>query len=217
VVAVSFPRDVLSWLPAATLVLLGLAFTAGLGFWFSPFGWITYGPRLAVPLMPALAVTALHQEGDHVERIARRVTRTWVGTLAAIVVVLVIAWPQLGAAWSYRPAIDALVRADGTCPVATQLSIENDPGQYYDCVSHRMWQTTALPLGPAATGGGAPAFWARILLAGGIVLLLLDVRSGRVRGTAPDHASSPTDSSVLLTELNHASRVAAQPGPAYDR
>ena len=72
---VAHPREPLTWLPSLVLVLVAIGFTAGLALWFAPFGWIAYGPRLAVPLMPAVVVTALYLHGPAVERIAGRITR----------------------------------------------------------------------------------------------------------------------------------------------
>ncbi len=180
------PRDLSSWLPSATVVLIALTVTAGLALWWSPFGWIAYGPRLAVPLMPAMVVTALHQEADTFERTVRSAMRTWLGAIAVITVAVLIGWPQFGAAWSYQPAITQLIAPSEACTRFTSYSVANEPWAYYTCVRDRMWRTTQLPINKAAGGGGTPAFWARLLLGASVALLLFDARRGPVRRRAPD-------------------------------
>jgi hypothetical protein len=49
-----------------------------------------------------------------------------------------------------------------------------------------MWRTDEIPLAETATGGGAPASWARILLATGVALLVLDARHRRRPGAPAD-------------------------------
>jgi hypothetical protein len=126
--------------------------------------------------MPAIAVVALHQEADRVERLAHTVLRTWGGVMGLIVVLVVLGWAQFGAAWSYEPAITQLTVPNRQCPPHTRGLMDIDPNLYYSCVSYLMWRTDELPLVETATGGDAAAFWSRMALAAVVALLVLDAR-----------------------------------------
>ncbi len=53
-------------LPAVGLVVALLLTTGTLASWFAPFGWVAWGPRLMVPVLPAvlglLTVVLYHSE-----------------------------------------------------------------------------------------------------------------------------------------------------------
>jgi hypothetical protein len=154
-----------SWLPGLTLAVTVVTFTAALTSWFTPFGWITYGPRLAVPLLPASVLLALVVEGDtFLDAIS------WLGRHAAVlsfgVLVLVTAgWAQYGAPWRHGPAVQALIAADDQCPRMTDYNIQQDVDRYYRCSWHTMWRLSPSVLRVAATGGSTAADAGRVLAA----------------------------------------------------
>ena len=53
-----------TYLPVLAVTGIMLLWFAGLSSWYSPFGWIAYGPRLEVPLLGGLAVAYVHTIGD---------------------------------------------------------------------------------------------------------------------------------------------------------
>ncbi len=124
------PRRTRGWLPGLAVAGLAVLFTAGLASWFSPYGWIAYGPRLSVPLMPALTIAALHVAGSQLETAARVMLRPPAGFAVASALVIVAGWPQFGAAWSHTAAIADLIAADATCPRMTDYPIQADVARY---------------------------------------------------------------------------------------
>jgi hypothetical protein len=163
---VTRPKDLRSWLPTTLAVAIPVAFTAGLALWFAPFGWIAYGPRLAVPIAPSGAVIALWTMRTEHQPILRRLLGG--RPVAAVVLtlgVIVAGWPQFGAAWSSWSAVSRLIRADNRCPNLTEISLQQNARVHYDCTSHAMWRTDSLPVAKAATAGGGWAIAARIIAA----------------------------------------------------
>lgn len=177
---VSAPRALINWAPPVLLLATTVVFTAGLAAWLAPFGWIAYGPRLAVPLLPGAVVAALHTGAPSFERLARRAIRPVAG-LATVAVLLVLAgWPQFGAPWSYGAAIDELIAGGSGCPRMTELAVQTDAAQYYRCTAQTMWRLSPLPIDDAATRGGTLATAARAILGLAVVALLVDGRKHRL-------------------------------------
>ena len=58
------PRQLRSWLPALAVVVVTAVFTGALASWWSTFGWLAWGPRLTLPLLPALVVAAVRAAPD---------------------------------------------------------------------------------------------------------------------------------------------------------
>jgi hypothetical protein len=128
-------RPARQWAGDAVIVVTVVAFTAGLAVWYSPFGWITYGPRLAVPLLPAVVYLAADRLGDRLERMAA------FGRAVPLAVALACAGlANYGSTWSFEPAVYQLIAADATCPRMTELNVFEDPDQYFRCASHFMWR-----------------------------------------------------------------------------
>jgi hypothetical protein len=171
------PARLESWAPGLAVALLAVGFTAGLAAWFSPYGWIAYGPRLAVPLIPGLVIAALHLAGAPLEAFVRRLLRPAAGLAIVAALIVAAGWPQFGSAWSYGPAIQDLIAGDSTCPHMMDTTIEKDPALYYTCTEHRMWRLHALPIDEAASEGGSVALIGRLLLATATITLLAAVRT----------------------------------------
>jgi hypothetical protein len=150
-----------SWLPPLAVVLTTTTFTAGLALWYTPFGWITYGPRLAVPLLPAIAVTALLVSGEEVIAALRRMGRSGLGCAGVVAVVAIAAWPQLGAPWRHTYAVNDLMRPDEYCPNPPLL--QTDVNGYYRCASHETWRLRPFVLGRTLWGGSPISYVARVV------------------------------------------------------
>ena len=61
-----------TYLPVLSVTGVMLLWFAGLSAWYSPFGWIAYGPRLEVPLLGGLAVAYVQTVGDAIVLGVRR-------------------------------------------------------------------------------------------------------------------------------------------------
>jgi hypothetical protein len=207
------------WLPALVAVGTIVAMVAGLGLWFSPFGWIAYGPRLAVPLLPAaLAVTLLTASpllASAARSLLRRATdrtgdepaHTGCGggrgrSIRLVPLVLLAAvftavgWPQYGAPWSYPEAVQELVAPDATCGSIMKVIIQDGIPRYYHCASHVMWRLHPATLDDAALRGGGAVGAARGLAATASFLLVAAALTGLAAG---DRRSGSATSAVPRT------------------
>jgi hypothetical protein len=150
-----------SWLPPLAVVVVVVAFSAGLALWLTPFGWIAYGPRLAVPILPAAVVVALLTAGDAVVAVLRRVGHSPLVTAGLVVAAVLIAWPQFAAPWRHERVVGEILEPDATCPVAP--IVQEDQAGYYRCTSNQTWRLHPFVFDDAATGGGLGAYLARFV------------------------------------------------------
>jgi hypothetical protein len=152
--------------PPLVAVLTLIAFVAGLGMWWAPFGWIAYGPRLAVPLLPAGLVVVLLTAGPTLSGIVRSAVRTRTAVIVVALVVAALGWTQYGAPWTHGAAVQQLIAADDTCPKMTEQIMQDDPMAKLRCTSHVMWRLHSATLDDAALRGGSQALLARVVAAG---------------------------------------------------
>ncbi len=122
---------------AATAAITVGGFLAGLTMWFAPFGWIAFGPRLAVPILPAATYVIIAAYGDAWAE-ALRSRRTVSGLLGAIAAGAAL--PLVGAPWRWYPAIRSLITAPARCPDGLSLDIYGDPDTYFRCLDAQMWR-----------------------------------------------------------------------------
>lgn len=163
-------------LPILAVVAVLLAWFAALSFWFSPFGWEAYGPRLEVPLLVGCAVAIAHVAGDSIVRVIRQ----RLVALVAAAFALGFGFLQLTAPWRWADAMTQLFRTPtGAClesPAAVHPSV--DPDLYYRCISEMMWRRSPvvfdeLLANPLTTVAG----FAAVLGAIGLALMLWDIRA----------------------------------------
>ena len=156
------------------LVVLGTfaALVVGLASWWSPFGWVAWGPRLTVPVLPALAVAAAYAGRRASSRVVRAVLRrAWVFA-GIVVIVLVSAWPQAGAPWQGERLPRLIQVHDATCPDnGVRFS-----SHYFDCVDHLAWRHQHNQLVEASSGGGRAALVSQLVLLAAVVLLMVEAR-----------------------------------------
>ncbi len=158
--------------PVAALFVVFGAFAVGLALWWAPFGWIAWGPRLFVPLIPAVAVVAVHVGGLRLTELVRRSVAAPVVFAGLLVVCVGGAFPELSAPWFAGPAVTTLRQPDSACPTF------GEPGDdhYWRCVHHRAWRLHDNPLRTATRRGDAVTWLARVAGLGGIALLMLEAR-----------------------------------------
>lgn len=130
-------NDPRRYLPVLSVTVVLLFWFAGLSAWYSPFGWIAYGPRLEVPLLGGLAVAYVQTAGDTIIRVVQQSRLAHLAGLA-----LVIAGSlQLFAPWRHAAAINQLILGRGSCPDMTGLDVYGNPSEYYRCTAQIMWRT----------------------------------------------------------------------------
>ena len=156
------PTKVGDWFPSALLGSTYVLFVVGLSFWHSPFGWISWGPRLLIPIVPAFVFLGLGLVAPTVERLGKKLQTgaTWI-PWAIVVAVVALSIPQWSGPWAYRGVLSTLTTPDAICE--TLVIIQDDPVEYYRCTQHIAWRLQPSQLAAAATGGGGNAWVARIV------------------------------------------------------
>jgi hypothetical protein len=123
----------------AILLVLCAAMSYGYASWYAPFGWIAWGPRLMLLLMPAVLLFGAATLGPELERLLRAVGRR-ANVAKAVVAVLAIATAIAQIGVMFRPSAMAnLFTLDSECPAHVTVSAQ--PDVYYHCIIHWAWYT----------------------------------------------------------------------------
>jgi len=150
-----------TWLPPLVVVGVLVAYTAGLALWYSTFGWVAWGPRLTLPIIPAVLVAGIWTAHEPMTAGLTWITRSAVRTLLVAGVVGVLALAQVGVVW-HRAAIDLPLVPDAACP--TVVPIEQATVDYfYGCGLHQAWRLDPLSLWEGARHGPATQTIAQLL------------------------------------------------------
>ncbi len=164
------PKSPNEWLPPLAVLVTLDAYIAGLALWYSPFGWIAHGPRLAVPILTAGIVILLHFFGN---QICDALARGWIRAVAASAAIVFVSIPQFGAPWRYTDSIRALIRPGPGCPPLNDRAIQNDVELYYRCGEQTMWRPSLSTLTSTIDISASMSGLAWILAALGVFLLAL--------------------------------------------
>lgn len=156
-------------------VRLGAAAVAGgfvvglgsLGFWWGPFGWYSWGPRLLLPFVPPLILAAVELVGRPA---GARPPRRWVRpvTAAALVGAVVLAVPMLAVVFApqaWVPHITATVQERPEC-AAVDLRGPEGYGPFHDCLMDQAWRTSSMPLVQSVEEASATSgvwFWTTVV------------------------------------------------------
>jgi hypothetical protein len=179
-------RDVRRWGPALGVVLVTVAFTGLLASWWSTFGWIAWGPRLTLPLLPALVVAAVRAAPEDLDAGLSWLVGGPVRAAAVAVVLILPSIGQAGVVWN-QSAIALPTVPSPSCPVL-KAPAETTADYFYGCGLDAAWRLDPLSLGEAAHGGPRTQQLAELLQAvtiGGLVAWL--ARDTRRRSTRAVH------------------------------
>jgi hypothetical protein len=111
----------------------------GLARWYSPFGWIAWGSRLVLGLLPAMLLCAIVALGPVGTAALRRVLRSgW--SLVVGGIVLLAGIPQVAVLW--RPK--SLSSFFAETQVCTNAAVEVNAGRYYRCMFAQTWHMPPL-------------------------------------------------------------------------
>lgn len=152
-------------LPVAVL----FGFLLGVAAWYTPFGWIAVGPRLAVPLLPAATVAALAVNADVFGRWWAAVAGRAPVLLLVLAIAIGLGWPSFGSPWSQKAATARLVAGDATCPPLPTVVLQDDADRYFSCADHFALRTRPSVLAALATKGGSDATAGRLFAASGVL------------------------------------------------
>ena len=184
------PDRVRDWLPLAVALAVAVGFQLLLAQWAHPFGWISWGPRLTLPIVPAVCVTLAYVGGEAFRATAARVLRPRWGAAVVILVLAVASLPQSGVVWNYTRATASLLAGDSTC--APLQLLPNPPSKrYFRCQSHLMWRRTPSFLVAPLRSSGAVQRWAQASLVIGLASLVLLWRRGSTSTRRPPALRAP--------------------------
>lgn len=123
------------YLPVGLSIAVLFFLTLGLSKWFGPMGWISWGPRLTIPWIPALVLLALHFARDEAQTIvAWAVKRSAVFWGLLILTVLTVI-PNVGA-FSGHPTMVTFFTPIPECPRVPHV---DEPDFYYHCMNVGLW------------------------------------------------------------------------------
>ena len=153
VLVVRAPQDLAVWLPPAVVLGVGVVFTAGLSKWYSTFGWVAWGPRLTLPMVPALVVAGIHTTREPMTAGLR-----WIAARAGVPVrdrgvTAVLAVAQVGVVW-HGSAIQLPLVLDANCPQLLPID-QASPDYFFGCGIHEAWRLDPLSLWESSQGGPA--------------------------------------------------------------
>jgi hypothetical protein len=177
-----------------------------LALWWQPYGWYAWGPRLLMPVAPAVIVLALSTQS------ALSSLHKWLSAGPAIglgVIALLTAAPAIGvvfhwqtytdqivATWARHPICQTATEGPGVPdPVAAQLNTEQ-------CIRWDAWETDKLPLVTAVSNTVGNTSWYWSTYAGGAATILVWIGLGstavRRKEPAPDEDSvrAETEASI---------------------
>ena len=179
-----------SWATVAPVLVAVLVVVdvLGLATWYSPFGWIAWGPRLMLPLLPAMLLIACVFAGDRATHVLHRFLASpalW----PTAVVVAAIGLPQAVVLFHAR----AISQFFGPDPHCANAHHSQNPA-YYRCFDYTAWQKRPFLLQRGLEGlGGIGGWFIAALFVGAVVALLKTGRTSAQRALRAE----PSDDEVL--------------------
>jgi hypothetical protein len=128
-------RGIRARLPGLALILALLILTGTLASWYAPFGWLAWGPRLMLPVLPAVALTILVLYVERLDGVILRLLGTWPRAAVAGLAVIALALPQVNVLHDGAAAFQ-IFSPDATCP---SFPGPTDPSAYYRCLDNSAW------------------------------------------------------------------------------
>jgi hypothetical protein len=170
---------------APAVAVLLVAQVALLATWFSPFGWYAWGPRLVLPLVPALLVAAcVLGARDATRTVARFLTSR--GLLPATIVAVVVGLPQAVVVFHGVAVSDFFSH-----PVCVNAAVMTAPTRYYECLERTAWSKRPwmLQLGMHGLDSPQAAFIAIAFICAIVSLVWIARRAATVELRMPPGAS----------------------------
>jgi hypothetical protein len=126
---------------AAMILLSFLVIQTGLlSTWFAPFGWVTWGPRLIIPVVTGTLIVEFLLFGSEIQRLINRLRFRFVAVIAILLTGFLAGISNLGfvldrsatLAWFTPPLLPS-------CPQTANIEI--DPNYYWSCaLNFAPWQ-----------------------------------------------------------------------------
>lgn len=110
----------------------------GLAKWWSPFGWIAWGPRLTMPWLPALTLVAVVRLGDEIAASYQMLLKRPKIHKALLAMFAVLAIPQMLVILDLPVLSVESVATTANCP--NLPIIEYQFNEYYHCLHYWLWE-----------------------------------------------------------------------------
>ncbi len=178
------------WLPPLVVVGVITAFTAGLSLWYSTFGWVAWGPRLTLPILPAVLVAGLRTAGEPLTGGLHWLVATVPRAVATGGVVALLGATQVGVVW-HGSAIQLPLVTDAACPRIVPIE-QASPDYFYGCGLHEAWRLHPLSLWEAARGGPATRAVAQFVEVTGVAAAVTWLSRRNRKGARHPVGAKPT-------------------------
>jgi hypothetical protein len=147
-------RRATALVPLGTAVVVLGGVSVGLSRWFAPLGWISWGPRLLLPWLPATAYLLGVAYAEQVEAFVTALRRHAIALLVPALLILA-SLPQY--VILFRPTLwDSLFLPDAVCPRVPV--IEEGATYYYRCTIYQLWTKHSVLIDPYHLHLGQTAF-----------------------------------------------------------
>jgi hypothetical protein len=157
--------------PALALGAIVLGLVVSLAWWWQPFGWWAWGPRLSLPWVLPVLLVALAAFGSTLRPAAARILTPVTGLVAVSVVAVLVALPHVGYLWAPDTVGNFFFfHTTAVCPGGGPPPTP----RYYDCLHEEMWARRPIWLdslhGLRRAGGLATAMATALVVVGSLVL-----------------------------------------------
>jgi hypothetical protein len=127
-----------------------------LAFWWQPFGWYAWGPRLLMPIAPAIIVLALSVLSQ------RQVTRYWLSPAGATALALMATFamaPSIGVVFNWHAYTAQVLSVWKYHPECQSHGGSPSQSAMEQCLRFQAWETTDMNLVRAVPGALSGHWW----------------------------------------------------------
>ncbi len=179
---------------------------AVLALWWQPYGWYAWGPRLLMPVVPAVIVLALATQSGP------SALRRWLSAPAAAALSLVaglVLAPSIGIVFHWQTYTDQVIATwvrHPYCQTATEIpyAAGNSPEvlQTEQCIRDGAWETDKLPLLTSVTSAKGDNAWYWLTFSGGVGAVILWATIGSITVRREDESDVPAALSQAPAEVS---------------
>ena len=167
-------RTGVSWKTATPLLVAGvlIVYVVGLSTWYSPFGWFAWGPRLMLPLLPAMLLICSVLASERATYVLQRFMAGRAFWPAALLVIA-IGVPEVTVLFQAH-VMGRFFAAGPGCVIPV---VARNAHEYYRCFNFHAWQKRPFMLQRGLEGFGPVGGRVTVLAFVAAVIMLL--KTGR--------------------------------------
>jgi hypothetical protein len=190
-------RTGFSWRTVGPALVAGVFIVnvVGLSTWYSPFGWIAWGPRLTLSLLPAMLLVSCCLAGDRATHLLHRVMAGRLFWPAALLTILA-GLPEAAVVFKPR-AINEFFAPGSQCAGA---HITQNPARYYRCFDFVAWQKRPFLLQRGLEGLGSTGGRVFVLTFVGAVIAVLRMARAYASRALSEGSTPPGPNPELMAD-----------------